>query len=76
MSTTATSLELLRAQTPHLYEDDPLKASWSLLRSEEDCNCLAFDPQGAFLAAGTTDGSVIIYDAEMSSSASIENVSP
>ena len=61
-----TSLDRLRAQAPHHFEDDPLKASWGLLRSEEDCNCLAFDLRGVFLAMGTTDGCVFVYDGEAS----------
>jgi len=54
------SVALENFYSSYNYSDDPFKGRWECLYAGVDCNTVAFDSRGAYLAIGTADGQVSI----------------
>ena len=55
-------LHALRQQQGTGFLDEPLRARWQLLFAPTTANIFAFSPTGSFLALGTTDGVVHVWE--------------
>lgn len=55
---TLESLALENFYQNYNHQDDPFKGRWECLYAGVDCNTVAFDWRGAYLAIGTADGHV------------------